>query len=151
MEDPSTDETPFTSPRFAKSAEILGPEVEVLGVYKHDGGQYGPEYLHDLRKPDGEIISYTRKRDAWRAAGVKAMLAELDAGKRVFVRLTAFGKAYAWKPYDERTSKMSPERASKLRSYGVNVRPPSAELPADDTPPPRDEDAPAVDPDDVPW
>ena len=146
----STEETPFTQPRFAKSSELLSQEVEILGVYESDG-QFGEEWLHDVRKRDGEVVSYTRKRDPWRAAGVAAMLEELRSGKRVTATLVPLGKAYGWKPYDERTSRMSPERAAKLRSYGVNVRPPAAELPADDSPPPRDEDAPAVDPDDVPW
>jgi hypothetical protein len=146
----STDETPFTSPRYAKSPELLGAEVEILGIYDSDG-QFGQEYLYDVRKPDGEVVSHTRKRDAWRAAGVAAMTAELDAGKRVFATLAPFGKAYGWKPYDERTSRMSPERAARLRQNGVNVRPPSAELPADDSPPPQDEDAPAFTADDVPW
>jgi hypothetical protein len=149
------------TPRYAKSSELLGVEVEIIFVDEVDG-DFGPEYCFDCRKPNGEVVSYTRARDPWRAKGVEAMRQMLEHDEPVMATLVQPGRAMLWKPFDQRGSRMSSGRASRLRQYGFIVATDEPDRPAlrvddrsalrvDDAPPPTDADAPSVDPADVPF
>lgn len=135
-------------PRFVKSAELLGVDVEIVYIDEVDGSEFGPEYLFDCRLPSGEVVSYTRHRDDWRARGVAAMRELLEAGEPVLATLSQPGKAILWRPYDLRGgSRVSAARAARLQAYGfaLTADEDGPALRVDDTPPPTDADAPLFD------
>jgi hypothetical protein len=147
MAKPNTPSTAPTSPRFVKSAELLDREVEIVFIDEVDS-DYGPEYLYDVKLPDGEIVSYSRHRDDWRRRGVEAMQALLDAGQPCLATLRQPGRALIWQPFDMRGRRLSTARADKLRQLGFDVAADDAgkpQLRTDDVPMYADEDAPADD------
>lgn len=149
MNNPSTTRPDTsTAPRFVKSAELLGVEVEIVFIDETESDNYGPEYLFDCRLPSGEIVSYTRHRDDWRARGVAAMRQMLEDDEPVIATLVQPGKALLWRPFDMRGSRVSAARAARLRGYGYDVAVDEAgepELRVDDAPPHTDADAPLFD------
>ena len=147
MAKPTTVQAPASTPRFVKTKELLDLEVEVVFIDEVDS-DYGPEYLYDVKLPDGEVVSYSRHRDDWRRRGVEAMQALLDAGQPCLATLRQPGRALIWEPYDMRGRRLSTARANKLRQLGFDVTADDAgkpQLRTDDAPMYADEDAPADD------
>jgi hypothetical protein len=148
MNNPSTTQPESSAaPRFCKSAELLGQEVEIVYVDEVDGG-VGPEFLFDVRLPDGEVVSFSRHRDDWRRPGVEAMRELLDSGQPCMATLIQPGKAILWAPFDQRGSRVSTGRAARLRQLGFSVAADAGarpELRVDDSPPYVDSDAPLFD------
>jgi hypothetical protein len=136
------------SPRFCKSDELFGKQVEILWIDETES-DFGPEYLYDLRLSSGEVVSFTRHRDPWRTLGVTAMRAALDNGEPVTATLMKPNRAVFWKPWDMRGSRVSAGRAARLRELGFNLNADSEtgepQRRSDDVPPPSDEDAPIDD------
>jgi hypothetical protein len=137
-----------TFPRYIKSKELIGQEVEILGVEETTSPDFGDEYCFDLRLASGEVVSYSRHRDGWRERGVEKIRAALVDGEPVMAALVQPGRALLWSPFDLKRPLMSSERANRLRRLGFDVTVDDdgeSVLRVDDAPPHTDADAPLCD------
>jgi hypothetical protein len=134
-----------TFPRYIKSKELIGQEIEILGAEETTSPDFGDEYCFDLRLATGEVVSFSRHRDGWRERGVEKIRAALELGEPVMAELVQPGRALLWNPFDLKRPLMSTARANRLRRLGFDVtldEDGESALHIDDSPPHTDADAP---------